>query len=566
MKTKAQFRLLGFAAAAVMLMVTLACINRPMKNAKPAPNIGSAISIPQSAERDVDMLFVIDNSGSMADEQAMLQAQFSALMTELRNITGGLPNVHLGVTSTDLGTGMFQITYCEDVGGDQGNLLTGNCTNPTGEPYIVDVEPQSCEITKNADGTCSDTTCSQANCSAEPSTTYVVDSETGCPRCRNYTGEDLEDTFSCIASLGTLGCGFEQPLEAMYKALDTSNTANTGFIRPNAFLAVIIISDEDDCSAANPQLFDNSQTDINSTLGPLTSFRCFEFGITCDVNSRTAQGLRQNCQPREDAGALLYPVSRYINFLQSLKDPQMLVVAAISGPVNNDSVTVGLDEYSQPEVQFSCSTERGGAVPAIRTKAVISAFNDEDDMSWAYTSICSPTFTDALQGIGGKIKDILEFQCLPSPLKGCADIGAEFTVGGQDQCQANDVCQAQCNVQDIFERGTPNETKSTVPPCLEVCNDGPCPGNTDRSQAYANGHPNERDANLPVSACWHINFQEMCPQSNYSEIIISRTTDPPPRSFSEVSCVQISKTEQLCNDGVDNDEDGLIDLDDPDCQ
>lgn len=244
----------------------------------------------------------------------------------------------------------------------------------------------------------------------------------------------------------------------------------------------------------------------------------------------------------------------------------MLVVAAIAGPVNNQSVTVGLDEYSQPEVQFSCSTERGGAVPGIRMQSVVSAFNEEEDMAWAYTSICSPTFTDALEGIGRKIKDILEFQCLPSPLKGCADIGAEFTAGGSDSCTDNDVCLAQCSVQDIFERGTPNERKSTVPPCLEVCNDGPCTGNLDRNTAYAAGHPNERDANLPVDACWHINYQEMCPGSNFSEIIISRKSDPPPRSFSEVSCVQISKTEQLCNDGVDNDEDCLVDMDDPDCQ
>ena len=55
----------GFAATSLILIFTLACINRPMKNATPDPFIGSVISIPQSAERDVDMLFIIDNSGSM---------------------------------------------------------------------------------------------------------------------------------------------------------------------------------------------------------------------------------------------------------------------------------------------------------------------------------------------------------------------------------------------------------------------------------------------------------------------------------------------------------------------
>jgi hypothetical protein len=76
----------------------------------------------------------------------------------------------------------------------------------------------------------------------------------------------------------------------------------------------------------------------------------------------------------------------------------------------------------------------------------------------------------------------------------------------------------------------------------------------------------ERDPNLPVSACWHINYQENCPGSHFSEIIISRRSDPPQRSFSEVACVQIPAQEDLCTDGQDNDEDCLIDDEDPDCQ
>jgi len=570
MRFKAQFRLLGFAAAAGVLVVTLACINRPMKKADPLPNISSVLSIPQSTERDVDILFVIDNSGSMGGEQAMLQSQFTSLMTELKNLTGGLPNVHLGVISTDLGTGQFAYTYCDNPPtGDEGHLLTMGCQYPANAHYIVDVAPDGCEAKPNVDGMCPnyvDGTCTQTNCSREPSTTLVVDPETGCPRCRNYGDQTLEDTFRCIASLGILGCGFEQPLESMYKALDQNNTYNQGFIRESAFLAIIIISDEDDCSASSPQLFDNSQTDMASPLGPATSYRCFEFGITCDVNSRTAQGERHNCVPRDDAGALLYPISRYVEFLRQLKDPQMLVVAAISGPINGGTATVGLNDLQQPELQFSCTTAEDGAVPAFRTHALISAFNTEEDMTWAYTSICSPTFADALEGIGSRIKDILEFQCLPTPLKGCSDVGAEFTVGPRDQCQKNDVCLPSCWVTDIFQRGTTEETQADVVPCLEVCNDGPCPGNTDRNQAYQLGHPQERDPNLPVSACWHINYEENCPGSNYSEIIISRKSDPPPRSFTEVACEQIPQHEQLCNDGVDNDEDCLTDQEDPDCR
>ena len=358
---------------------------------------------------EVDLLFVIDNSGSMAGEQANLRANFPALMTQLASAAGGLPNVHIGVTTTDLGTGMFQITYCEEVGGDAGNLVMGNCANPTGAPYIVDVEAEGCSITKDVNGQCSAHSCSQTNCSHEGATTFVEDSLTGCPRCRNYAGESLEDVFSCIANLGTMGCGFEQPLEALYKALDPATTANSGFLRADSVLAVILVTDEDDCSASNPQLYDNTQTDINSTLGPLTSYRCFEFGVTCDINSRTHQGMRHNCVPRDDAAALLHPMSRYVGQLQGLRDPGRIVLAAIAGPVTPSpgggyDMVVGLDDMSNPDLQYSCTTATDGAVPGIRVYSLVEAFNTTTDLAdWAYSSICSSDYTTPLQGVGQQI-------------------------------------------------------------------------------------------------------------------------------------------------------------------
>ena len=102
--TKAGIRLCGFALTSLLLVLTLACINRPMRNSPPDPDYATMVVIPQSSERDVDILFVIDNSGSMEDEQENLRLNFSALMESLRGMNGGLPNVHVGVASTDLGT------------------------------------------------------------------------------------------------------------------------------------------------------------------------------------------------------------------------------------------------------------------------------------------------------------------------------------------------------------------------------------------------------------------------------------------------------------------------------
>ncbi|MBU1241390.1 hypothetical protein KJ865_16880, partial [Myxococcota bacterium] len=94
---------------AILLGVTAiafswSCIQRPMKVADPAPDVISDFSALQGATRNVDLLFSIDNSLSMAAEQALLTSQFSELMRVLKDISGGLPNVHIGVISTDLGT------------------------------------------------------------------------------------------------------------------------------------------------------------------------------------------------------------------------------------------------------------------------------------------------------------------------------------------------------------------------------------------------------------------------------------------------------------------------------
>lgn len=353
----------------------------------------------------VDALFVIDNSGSMAAKQAAIASQITSFISSLRSDTRGLPDVHIGVTSTDLGTGVFSITHCDDPpGGDAGRLLTNTCATPTGAPYIVNVAPTGCTIERDTSGQCTTHDCTQSNCEEG---TLETDAH-GCPRCTNHQGEPLEDVFSCISQLGTLGCGFEQPLEAMRKALDPSNTHNAGFLRPDSVLAVFFLTDEDDCSASTPQLFDPTQTAIDSPLGPLTSFRCFEFGVTCDINLRTATGVRENCQPREDSGALLYPISEYVSFLAGLRDPGRIVVAAAAGPVQNQSVTVTLDnDTGWPELGYSCTTPNDGAVPAIRLLAMVEQFVDPLDLGWAFSPICSLDYSGALSSFAMKIRSRL---------------------------------------------------------------------------------------------------------------------------------------------------------------
>ena len=67
---------------------------------------------------------------------------------------------------------------------------------------------------------------------------------------------EFVQNFRCNAGLYVNGCGLEQQLEAAYRALVVRNPreqagntdANAGFVRPEAVLGIVVISDEEDGS------------------------------------------------------------------------------------------------------------------------------------------------------------------------------------------------------------------------------------------------------------------------------------------------------------------------------
>ena len=88
--------------------------------------------------------------------------------------------------------------------------------------------------------------------------------DTGCPRCRNFGEGDLADAMHDLTWVGMTGCGFEQPLEAMVRALD-DHPENAGFLRAGSLLAIWFYTDEDDCSAASPEYSLGSSAPRTST-------------------------------------------------------------------------------------------------------------------------------------------------------------------------------------------------------------------------------------------------------------------------------------------------------------
>lgn len=330
------------------------------------------LGVPPADGQGIDLLFVIDNSNSMRDEQLSLAANFNRFVNVLQNIDGGLPDVHIGIVTTDLGAGPFNISGCQG-NGDNGllqNAPTGGGCNAPSDRYISDIA--------GANGT----------------------------RIRNYQGS-LAETFSCIAQVGVTGCGFERPLDAMVRALDGSNLANEGFLRPEALLAVVIISDEDDCSVVDPNMYDSSQSqdNINSVLGPLSSFRCFEFGVRCDPDTPREAGVRSNCSPRQNS-PYMADIDVYSDFLKGLKDnPGNVVVAGIVGP--SSPVSVSLND-GEPRLDPSCMNTAGDgdADPAVRLNGFLDQFPERNTA----TTICNDDLSAGLEGIAELLATIIDGQ------------------------------------------------------------------------------------------------------------------------------------------------------------
>jgi len=206
---------------------------------------------------------------------------------------GRVEQLHLGVVTSDMGTGGFAVPTCHraDFGGDgvlrtEGNRALADCME-TYPPFL----------------------------------TYRPGS--------GSTEDEFVHQVFCVSSVGTGGCGFEQQLEAGLEALSPAaatewtadgyepplffrNTfghgdrANEGFVRDDSVLVVLTLTDESDCSARDPELFDPSSPTYGATD---LNLRCFAH-----------------------ADAALHPVSRYVEgLLQLRRYPQRLVFAPIVG-------------------------------------------------------------------------------------------------------------------------------------------------------------------------------------------------------------------------------------------
>jgi hypothetical protein len=78
----------------------------------------------------LDVVFVVDNSGSMTEEQQKLVDNFPLFIQQLEQLPGGMPDLHIGVVSSDVGIGTNG-GGCDE-NGDRGIFHNGLELPPTG--------------------------------------------------------------------------------------------------------------------------------------------------------------------------------------------------------------------------------------------------------------------------------------------------------------------------------------------------------------------------------------------------------------------------------------------------
>jgi hypothetical protein len=281
--------------------------------------------------------------------------------------------------------------------------------------------------------------------------TYLVtgDGQTSSP---NFTG-DIGAVFACMASLGDHGCGFESQFESVQVALQRAmlpkdilaggDLDNGGFLRADARLAIVMLTNEDDCSVPPSSLLlypgINSVMDP-SGLGALQSYRCNEFGHLCAdplgggpkvPPPHSADGLPPSglaltaCESAENNGkteALTDPngnvdptmghlvtVASFVSFLRTLKeDPRDIFVAALAGPpspyVVVPQVNQAANGETDPVIGHSCMKAIDSATsiyadPSVRINQWVGNFGGNG----FFQSICDDDFQPTLSALAAAI-------------------------------------------------------------------------------------------------------------------------------------------------------------------
>ena len=446
--------------APIGLIPLFACLSPPVESPKTNVTQETSVRVAQSVKNKVDILFMVDNSLSMAPKQQQLQQRFPQLIKQLDTFAmqGTPASYHIGVVSSDLGAGL-NTANCK-AGGDGAKL------NVTPNPMGTYAPPMNC-----------------TNFSLSGGVRYLDYNQIAGTN-NIMGGLSVPDAFNCMAHVGDEGCGFEHQLESAYRALHDKIPENSGFLRSDAILAVVFVTDEDDCSAPdNTDLF-VSNTQANAMYGVLHSFRCTQFGIQCGgmpvppMSVSNLMGCSSYDLGTNPAGKLT-DLNTYINFFTKPAaqggvkvDPNDVILVGITAPSEPVGVTVTTPCADQqapscPILNHSCIAPTDPNFfgdPAIRVNDVVNSAHNHN-----LTSICDTDYTSAIQALGDLIISSIGVGCMNSPVENRAD-------GTPD-----------CVVTDVKTNPDGSQSSQEVPSCAQNNHTVPCWQEVNKLTDYNNG-------------------------------------------------------------------------------
>jgi len=393
----------------------------------------------------IDLLFVIDNSGTMAAEQQNLANNFAGLIDRLANLkdSSGAPvtaDMHIMITTTDMDHSMCTDLHPAGYTPAMGAPVTTPCTDRLGDFQ-----------TPVLDATTACTSVCQSPVTLANGDQYIKWNGNG----TNINAGALEGSeaataaLECLGPQGINGCGYESPLESMMQALSPAAAWNQGsdpFLRKNSVLAVAVITDEADCStmpAGQTYFWNDADTQFwpddpqnGGTKTRATSATCWYAGVDCGTPDPS--GVYAGCSSVEN-GVLHSTSGRYIEFLEQELDRDVVMLGILGVPEvtahnpeapfeptaggvfdlvyrqwqASDILPGDPDTPADKTFDFGigpgCTNPATGqAIPPVRVKEVCESLNGADEVRCCIESICDDDFSAALQCLTGVIEQSIQ--------------------------------------------------------------------------------------------------------------------------------------------------------------
>lgn len=334
------------------------------------PRAGSAVVFDTTQKQGkVDVLWVVDDSGSMQWAQNQLTSKFEAFA---RKLAEARVDFRVGVTSTDVCDINWQTgapkadRYCPNTNDiSKGVLQNGVMMGPAQGRLMVEPSSGLSVLT--------------------PSASFV-------------------STFAKLAKIGTAGSGMEHGLTAARMAVEKSlSGVNRDFLRSDAFLSVIVLSDEEDDGVQMWCEDAWGRTTLNAA-GQKDLTKCKKGGGSpfLDAFGATPYAVENKSGTDRPWTDYKFTADNFKAYLDNpnVKGPGKFRVSAITG-VRGQNGTI---ECSNPDVPSNSGPRESGT-------NYIKAANLTGGV---VENICAPEWNQILGNVGANVGELANQIALPS--------------------------------------------------------------------------------------------------------------------------------------------------------